>query len=303
VATTTIWGNITEQIVRCANGGQVQTLIPVGADPHDYSPSSSAVAQMVNANLVVANGLELEEGLEGSLESAAADGATVFFVAPELNPVTYAEEHAEGEAKDEAAGVPDEVSAESATAEDDHSDEEHSHGGEDPHVWLDMNRAAAGASLIGAQLAERTGEATYATCGDEVASDIESVNAEVTAILDSVPDDRRILVTDHDAFEYFASTYGFDIAGVVIPGGSTLGDPSSAELAALAQTITDSGVPAIFANTADPQALSEALAQEAGGVQVVELYVGSIGEPGTPADSYQGMMRVNAQRIADALRG
>lgn len=304
VATTTIWGDITSQIVACAGQGNVTTLMPVGADPHDYSPSSQDVATMVGADLVVANGLDLEEGLEASLESAQQDGATVFAVAPELSPIPFGEEetHSEGEGEpqaEEETHSEGEVKAEGEA----HSEGEEAHGGDDPHVWLDMSRAATGAELIGQQLATQTGNDVYATCGEEVAADITATNAEVTALLESVPADRRVMVTDHEAFGYFSKAYGYEVVGVVIPGGSTLGEPSSTDLAQLAATIQAEGVPVIFSNTASPSTLVDALASEAGNVAVVPLYEGSVGEPGSQAATFQGMMLVNAQRISEALKG
>ena len=93
------------------------------------------------------------------------------------------------------------------------------------------------------------------------------------------------------------------MAGTVVPGGSTLAEPSSAELAALTATVQETGVPAIFANTADPQALVNALASEVGDVAVVDLYVGSLAAPASEAGTYQQMMTINAQRISAALAG
>jgi zinc/manganese transport system substrate-binding protein len=111
-----------------------------------------------------------------------------------------------------------------------------------------------------------------------------------------------VMVTDHDAFGYLADAYDFEVAGVVIPGGSTLAEPSSAELAELVETIQAEGVPAIFSNTADSSALVDAVAAEAGTqVEVVELFVGSLGPDGSGADTYTGMVTTNAQLIADAL--
>lgn len=309
VASTTIWGDITSQIVACAGEGQVTTLMPVGADPHDYSPASNDIAQMVNADLVVVNGLNLEEGLESAIDSAQSDGANVFAVAPELDPIPFAgEAHSDeetattGEAATPAAETPAAESPAGEAAEGAAAEEE-DHSGDDPHVWLDMTRAATGATLIGEQLATATGNTKFAECGTQVADDITATNTEVAALLESVPADQRVLITDHDAFGYFSKAYGYEVVGVVIPGGSTLGEPSSTELAALAATIQAEGVPAIFANTATSTKLTDALASEAGNVEVVPLYVGSVGEPGTPAATYQGMMRVNAERISTALKG
>jgi zinc/manganese transport system substrate-binding protein len=288
VATTTIWGDITRQIVECAGAGEVTTLMPVGADPHDFSPSSQDVAAMVGADLVIANGLGLEEGLEASIESAVQDGATVFEVAPLLDPIPFGEE---GEEHAEEEGEA-------------HSDEEEEgHGSEDPHVWHDVTRAAKATGLIGGELTKATGNPDFAECGTTLQGELMTVNDEVAATLATVPEERRILVTDHDALGYLAAAYGYTVAGTVIPGGSTLAEPSSAELAALATTVKEAGVPAIFANTANPQALVDALASEVGDIEVVSLYVDSLSEPGSSADTFQGMVRTNAQRISDALGG
>jgi zinc/manganese transport system substrate-binding protein len=287
IATTTVWGDVADQVATCAGNGSATTLMPVGADPHDFTASSKDVAVMAAADLVIANGLGLEEGLEDSLEAVALEGVTVLELAPLLDPMPFGESaHAEEEAGEE------------------HSEgEEDGHDGDDPHVWLDASRVATAATLIGASLAERSGDQAFATCGEQVAADLTDLDAEIATTLGSVPANQRILVTDHDAFGYFAAAYDFEVAGVVIPGGSTLAKPSSAEMAALTQTVGESGVPAIFANTANPQALVEALATEVGNIDVVELYVGSLGEAGSGADTYQGMMRTNAQRITDALAG
>ncbi|MFP5255386.1 MAG: metal ABC transporter solute-binding protein, Zn/Mn family, partial [Acidimicrobiia bacterium] len=89
--------------------------------------------------------------------------------------------------------------------------------------------------------------------------------------------------------------------GVIIPGGSTLAEPSAADLTDLAAAIERAGVPALFAETSSPARLAEALAGEGADVEVVELFTESLGEAGSGADTYLGMVRTNAQRIADAL--
>jgi len=135
-----------------------------------------------------------------------------------------------------------------------------------------------------------------------VADRIRAAEAEVRATLESVPADRRILVTDHDALGYLADAYGYEIAGTVIPSGTTLAEPSSADLAELVSVIVAEGVPAIFANSAEPSTLADAVAAESGrDVQVVTLYVGSLGEPGSGAEDYLSMMATDANLIATAL--
>ena len=287
VATTTILGSVAGDIVACADpAATVTTLMPVGADPHDFAPSSQQVAQIVQADLVIANGLGLEAGLDDALDNARSDGATVLEIAELVDPIPFGE-HADDHSDDHA----DEAATE----------DEHEHGSEDPHVWFDMTRMATAAELIGAQLAT-TGGTAYAECGTEVAERIRAAEAEVRATLESVSADRRILVTDHDALGYLADAYGYEIAGTVIPSGTTLAEPSSADLAELVSVIVTEDVPAIFANSAEPSTLAEAVAAETGrDVQVVSLYVGSLGEPGSGAEDYLSMMATDANLIATAL--
>ena len=287
VATTTILGDVANNIVACA-GGTVEVLMPIGADAHDFSASSDQVASMINADLVISNGLDLESGLIDSLENAANDGANVFEIAPLINPIEF------------GAGMHDEEG-------DAHSDEEgdaHDHGDLDPHFWFDMNRMADAAQLMGAELTQITGDLAYTTCADTTATQIQAAESDVREILESVPVEDRILVTDHDALGYLADLYGYEIAGTVIPAGTTLASPSSADLAELVATIDAEGVTAIFANTAEPSALAEAVATETGAdISVIPLYVGSLGAPDSPAAPYIDMMRTDAQLIAQGLQG
>ena len=296
VATTTVLGDVVGRVAACG-GGSVTTLLPLGADPHDFSPSSEQVATVVNADLVVANGLGLEEGLADALASAAADGATVMEVAALVDPLPFGD--------GDGAHDDDHADDEAEHAEDEHSEsdgEDHDHGDLDPHVWHDVSRMATAAELIGAELAGITGDDAYSDCGVQVADELRATDTQVRDILAAVPADQRVMVTDHEAFGYFADAYDFEIAGVVIPGGATLAEPSSRELAALVDVIVDRGVPAIFSNTNSSSALVDAVAAESGTeVEVVPLYVESVGPDGSGAESYADMMTTNAQRVADAL--
>lgn len=288
VATTTVLGSVTADIVECA-GGTVQTIMPAGADPHDFAPSSAQVAEIVKADVVVTNGLTYEQGLIGALDSARSEGTTVIEVGDFINPIEFgAGGHADGEEK----------------KDDDHGHEEddHGHGDLDPHFWFDMNRMADAAELIGSELALKGG-AKYSECADTVATEIRAAESEFRAIIDTIPADRRILITDHEALGYLAEEYDFEIAGTVIPGGSTLGEPSSADLKELVEIINAEGISVIFTNSSEPTVLADAVAAEANSdVDVVVLYVESLGAPGSGADTYVTMMLTNAQLLADALR-
>ena len=369
VVTTTIWGDIVSQVT--GDAATVEVLYPVGADPHDYQPSSAQVASMQAADLVVVNGLHLEEGLEDVIESLEAEGANILEVAPLLDPIPFGEgghahhddhegeeghEHEEGEHGEEGDHSHDEEGDDShdeegehgeegdhshdeegdhshdeegehseeegkhsdeegehSDEEGEHSDEEghkdedghdhgHDHGDEDPHVWHDPLRIAVAVELIAEELAALDPTVDWSANADAYADELRALDNEVIALLDSVPDDRRKMVTNHDAFGYLEDRYDFEVVGTVIPSVSTWAEPSSSELADLVETMTDENIDVIFTETIEPTTLAEAVAAEVGAeVAVVELFTGSLGGPGSGGETYIEMIRTNATRISGAL--
>ena len=292
VVTTSILGDVAGQIVQCA-GGTVTVLMPIGTDPHDFSASSDQVASMINADLVISNGLGLEPGLTDSMANAATDGAKIFEVGSLVDPIEFG-----------AGGHGEEGHSDEEAHSDEEGEDDHGHGSFDPHFWFDMTRMAVAAQLIGAELTQITGNQEYTTCADTTAESIRGAEGEVRALLEAVPADQRILVTDHEALGYLADTYGYEIAGTVIPAGTTLAEPSSADLANLVKVINAEGVNVIFTNAAQPSALADAVAAETGrDIAVVPLYVESLGAPDSPAATYIDMMRTNAQLISEGLQG
>lgn len=286
VATTTILGDIAGQIAACG-GARIETLMPAGADPHDFAPSSAQVASMIGADLVVANGLGLEGGMADALASAQTDGARVLSVGELVDPlpITAPDAHADVHADEHA---------------DEHAGE---HGALDPHIWFDMRRMALAAELVGAELADITGDPEFTDCATQVANAIRAADAEVAELLAAIPADRRTLVTDHLAYGYLADRYGLEVIGAVIPSTTTLAEPSSAELAELAALIVERDVPAIFADVAEPSALVEAVAAETGrAIEIIPIYHDLAGAD-SPAATYLDLMRVDAKRIADGLGG
>lgn len=310
VVTTTVLGDVVADVV--GDLAEVEVLLPQGADPHDWEPSARDAAALAEADLVIANGLGLEAGVAPLLDQVAADGVPVLEVAPELSPIplgaaTHAvddgDTHAEGEGHDH--GDDDHTHGTDDDGHDHADDDGHDHGeGLDPHVWMDPDRMGAAAALIATAVADATGldAAVLAANAAAVDEQLRVADEEIQAELARIPDDRRVLVTNHDSLGYFAERYGFEVVGVVIPGGSTLAEPSAGELAELAAVVADAGVPAVFADATVDTSLAQALAAEAGGdVEVVVLYTGSLGPPGSGADTLVGMLTTNARAVADAL--
>ena len=309
VVTTTILGSVVRDIVTCAVGDDagLSVIMPMGVDPHDFQASSEQVALMVGADLTVVNGLGLEAGLVSTFETLSAEGNPIYEVAAEVNPLPFGrsdDDHA-GEEKASDDHAADEHAGEEKAGDDhaneDEDEDEHGHGGFDPHFWFDMDRMATAAELVGVRLGAVGGE-QYVICGESVGAEIRVAEGNIIRILSAVPSERRILVTDHDALAYFANRYDFEVVGVVIPGGSTLGETSSQDLATLVSVMRDRQVSAIFGNQATNADILAVLADEVGSrVSVTEVFVGSLGGPGSEAETYIDMMTTNATRISQAL--
>ena len=278
VATTTVLGDIA--LTLAGDDVVVETLMSPGADPHEFQPSSQQVALINDADLVIANGLGLEEGFSDVIQGAQADGVNVLEVGTLIDPLPFGE----------------------STGECDPTLAVESAGSCDPHFWNDPLRAASAAEAIGEALAAIDPSVDWATRASGYANDLRDLGDEIEAMLAGIPESNRKLVTNHDALGYFAHRYGFEIVGVVIPGGSTLAEPSSSELAALVDVMKQENVRVIFAETISPAVLADAVAAEIGeDVEVVELYTDSLGPPGSGAETLIDMLRLDAERISGAL--
>lgn len=268
VVTTSILGDVVSQLV--GEAGRVETLMGPGVDPHEFLPSARQAELLHRADLVVANGLGLEEGLIDVLGAARDDGVKVLEVAPQVDPIPF------------------EVGKEE--------------GSPDPHFWFDPTRMARAVDLIASSLEQVDPSADWPTAASQLHADLEELDAEEAQIVASIPPGRRKLVTNHDALGYFAARYDFQIIATVIPAASTLAEPSAADLADLVSTLQAQGVTTIFAETSAPDTLAKAVAAELGeNVDVRTLYTGALGAPGSGADTYAGMLRTDATTIADAL--
>jgi ABC-type Zn uptake system ZnuABC Zn-binding protein ZnuA len=132
---------------------------------------------------------------------------------------------------------------------------------------------------------------------------LEQLDAEIRAELETIPAGQRKLVTTHDLFGYFARDYDFEVLGSALGSVTTeAADPSAGQIAALVEEIRAAGVPAIFVETVGNPALMEQIAQEAGVTLAPPLYSHGLGPAGSGAETYIGMIRTNAQTIAEALR-
>ena len=141
----------------------------------------------------------------------------------------------------------------------------------------------------------------FVSTANDYVQQLQDLDSEVEETLSVISSDKRLLVTNHGVFAYFADRYSFTILGEIIPSSSTLASASAQQLASLAEEIKKSQVKAIFADASSSDALAQTLADEVNDVKVINLYTESLGDPGSSGDSYIDMIRFNAEAIASAL--
>lgn len=304
VATTSIWADITANVA-CDGLADVRMIIPPGGDPHSFEPSLRDRETMDAADLIVANGLFLEESLEDTLDAVESNGVPVLRVAEGLDPIpTNAAAHDDDhEGDDEDHDDTADDTADDEAAHDDEAGHD-DHGDEDPHVWWDPTRIAAAVPMIADGLVEAgLDRERVDVCADQYVDDLERLDEEAATIVATLPVDRRLLVTNHDSLGYFADRYDFEVLGSVIPSSSSLAATSPAELDALAADIEATGVPAIFADTQSSSDDADALANRIGDVEVISMLTDTLDEPGTDQGTYVGWLRQNVETIVEALGG
>ena len=288
VVSTNIWGDVVANVA-CDGLATIDVLTPPGADPHAFEPSLADRGRLENASLVVSNGLGLEERFEDTLEAVAAAGTPVLYIAEHIDTIDMSDD---GHGDEDDHG-------------DDHADDHgHAHEGDDPHVWLDPLRVAAALPDLAEHLVEDAGLDADAVnaCMTAYRAQLEELHHEVEHLFEDIPAERRLLVTNHDALGYLADRYGFEVIGTVIPSTSSLAEPNAADLEDLAKTIEAKQIPAVFTEALHAKEAVDALATRVGNIQVVTLFTDALGEPGSGADTYIGLLRTNAVRIRDALR-
>lgn len=271
VVTTNILGDVVGELV--GDQADVLTLMPAGADPHSFEVSAQEAARMREADLLVANGLGLEEGVAAHVDAARSDGVPVVEAGTFVEPVEW-------------------------TTEDDE--------GVDPHFWTDPAQMLA--VLDG--LADALREEVDGLVGDRLAADVADYRAEVAELdgwmadqFAQIPAGQRDLVTSHHVFGYLAERFGFTVVGAVIPSGTALASPSASDLDELATAVREAGVRTVFADSSQPDRLVQVLAEQAGlDVAVVPLFTESLTVEGGGAETYLQMMRANTEDIVAGLR-
>ena len=314
LATTSIWADVTSNAL-C--GAEVESIIPLGADPHSWEPSIRVPEDIAAANLLVRNGLFLEEGLLATLdavdESATPTVSLASLVASEEDDDhddhADHDDEADHDDHDDHADHDDEADHDDHDDHADHDDEAdhddhgHHHSGPDPHLWMDPTLVARAATLIADAAVEAGWPESVKDCAADYSGQLAALDEEIASQVSVVDVGDRVLVTNHDALGRFAERYGFTVLGTVLPAMSTLAEANPADLTALADEILAAGVTTIFYDFQSSSVDAESLAERLDGVEVAALLTGSLVEDSEVGADYITMMQTNVQRILSAIEG
>jgi zinc/manganese transport system substrate-binding protein len=271
VATTGIIGDVASNIA--GEDAVVDVLIAPNQDPHGYQSKAGDLQLVAHADAVLVNGWRLEEGLIDDLQNAAGD-VPIVPVSAGIKPRYF-----------DGSGQANRV---------------------DPHVWLVPSNVIVWVDNIEYVLAtlDPANSGSYAKRAEDYRSQLRDLDAYIQERLAPLGRSQRVLVTNHDAFGYFADAYGFTVVGTIIPGHSSLAEPASRELATLIERMREASVCAIFVEHSASQRLASQLATDldyCDEVQIVALYSGAFGQRGSGADTYLTMMKTNIDMIVGAL--
>lgn len=274
LATTTIIGDVVANI--SAEAIDLTVLLPVGSDPHAYEPTPQDIARIADADVIFANGAGLEAFLDDLIANTGGQAQVVYL----------------------ADGID---LLDSSTGQ--HTDETGHHNEGDPHVWTDPNNVLVWVASIQNTLSELDPDnaATYQANADQYGQELQQLDAWIREQVAQIPPENREIITDHLVFGYFADEYGFTQVGAILPGYSTLAEPSAQELAQTEDAIRDLGVKALFVGETVNSQVAKQVALDTG-LQLVFLNTGSLSEEGGQADSYLDYIRYNVEAIVNALK-
>ena len=305
VTTTTILADVVQNVV--GNAADVTSLMGISTDPHSFQPTTRDIITLDEANVIFINGINLESGLRDILgETDPAKVVPLSTCVPVLTGFEHDEdvEHqateisgASGEQcaahYEELNLTPDETPFFQADCRDC-----------DPHVWFDVQNVMLWTLLIRDTLSQfdPVNALVYAENTAAYLLELTKLDEEILTLVEAIPENSRLLVTNHGVLGYFAHRYNFEVAATILPGFSTGVEPGPREVLEVIQILEDTGTPAIFVDNSSSADTAAQIASEAG-VKVIVLYTESLSTEAGGAATYIDYMRYDAAHIATALSG
>ncbi|NQT59585.1 MAG: zinc ABC transporter substrate-binding protein [Bacteroidetes bacterium] len=284
IASTTIIGDVLSHVA--GDAADIEVLMIPGQNPHSFEPVPGNLRSVEKADLIFVNGFDLEENLLDVIQAAAA--GYIVPVSSGLSLLSFTGEVASGDDKE--------------VHEHEH---EHEHG--DPHVWMDPNNVIHWVKNMMAVLssADPQHADSYRENGESYIAELAEMDAYIKEQVDLLPEENRMLILDHQMFNYFADAYGFTTIGALIPGTTDNAEPSPKAVAGLVKLIQENHVPALFVGrTASEglQKLAETVVAEAGtNVMILPTLTGSLTSSGERGDTYLDFLRYNTEQIMKGL--
>jgi zinc/manganese transport system substrate-binding protein len=276
VASFSILGDITRTI-----GGDriaLTTLVQPGSDAHVYAPTPADAKAVAEARIVITNGLKFEGWMKRLMQASASKAVLV----------------------EAAAGVKGRVEkdAHGHGGRDKHG---HDHAGLDPHAWQDVANVKLYAAAIRNALtaADPAGKAAYEANASRYLAELDTLEAEIRAVVARIPADRRKVITSHNAFGYFQQAYGIQF--IAPRGVSTEAEASAKDVARIIQQIKREKITAVFLENISDQRLIQQIAKESGATIGGTLFSDALSRADGPAPTYIRMMRHNISMISEAL--
>lgn len=253
---------------------RVDALLPIGVDPHSFEPTPQDVRRVADSTVLIVNGADFEEFLDELLKNAGGNRQVI----------------------EASAGLTSRKPTETEIINPDHKT--------DPHFWLDPNHIVKYVENIrdGLSQADPAGASIYAANANAYIAKLKELDRFIAEQVRTLPAERRLLVTDHDTFGYFADRYGFRVVGMIVPSISTGASPSAQQVAQLVQKIKATQAKAIFLEASTNPQLAQQIAKETGVKVVTGLHTHSITEANGSAPDYIAMMKYNTKLIVDALK-
>ena len=263
LASTTLLADIARQVA--GTRVEVGSLLPFGADAHNYQPTPADVMKIAESKVFILNGAGYETSLAPYLQNNA-QGKIIISASKDIS-VRMNENQ------------------------------------QDPHFWLDPTLVIIYVENIrdGLIAYDPIGADEYRINAENYIAELKKLDEWIKEQVNQIPVERRLLVTNHEALGYFAARYGFTIVGAVIESFSADASPSARQMANLIEQIKNNNAPAIFLDAADNPALAEQIASESGVKVISDLYLESLTN-GAPAESYIEFMRYNVMKIVSALK-
>jgi zinc/manganese transport system substrate-binding protein len=271
VVTYSILGSLVQELV--GDQANVVVSMPNGQDPHEWEPSAKDIETLTHADLIVQNGLGLEGGMEKALAQAESAGVKFF----------TASDHITIRIVGTGEGIPS-------------GDPDQAVGAQDPHLWTDPLTMKQVADALAVSLQDDLGLDVSANAA-QLDQQLDDLNNEINTEVETLPAERRVLVTGHESLGYFAQRYNFKLVGAIVPSLTSEAEASASDMAALATLIEDNKVPAVFTELGTPANVAQTIGQETG-AKVIELTTHALPEGG----DYFTFERNLAQTIVDGLK-